>query len=224
MTMGSERTLMTKVWLAAVAVAVPMCACGLAAAATAQPSQRVLTQAVNQYLADHGDLCVGKFTWPREVTPADDESHSNDAVQLPVLERLGLVESTEVPAAPGAAPTPGPVRRYSLTAKGQQFYLQKKRTTLGGHDQAVEHDGDLCVAHLTLDKVVKWAPPEPFRGHVETLVKYTYKIKSAAWMTDPEARKVFPVVDRIIHGAGTLEMTATVQQQGDKWLPVMPGQ
>src|SRR5580698_825835 len=98
MTMGSERTLMTKVWLAAVAVAVPMCACGLAAAATAQPSQRVLTQAVNQYLADHGDLCVGKFTWPREVTPADDESHSNDAVQLPVLERLGLVESTEVPA------------------------------------------------------------------------------------------------------------------------------
>jgi hypothetical protein len=80
------------------------------------------------------------------------------------------------------------------------------------------------VAQLSLDKVVKWTPPEPLHGHVETLVKYTYKVKSADWMNDDQARKVFPVVDRIIHGAGVMEMTATVQQQGDKWVPVMPGQ
>ena len=214
----------------------------------AQPSERELTHGVTDYLSDHGDLCVGKFTWPRVVTHQDRLAHTNDAVQLPVLERLGLVESTEIPAPPappasltpvpedaspdssldGSQPgspsaTPEKVRSYALTAKGRRFYLQKKRTTLGVHDQAVEHDRDLCVAHLTLDKVVKWSPPEQVRGHRETVVHYTYQVKSADWMADPEARKVFPVVDRIIRGAGNMLMTATLQAQNDTWVPVLPG-
>ena len=40
-------------------------------AGTPQPSERELTRAVAQYLSDHGDLCVGKFTWPRLVTHQD---------------------------------------------------------------------------------------------------------------------------------------------------------
>src|ERR1700679_3138300 len=76
----------------------------------AQPSERELTRAVTHYLSDHGDLCVGKFTWPRVVTHQDQLARTNDAVQLPVLERLGLVESTEIPAppAPPASLTPVP--------------------------------------------------------------------------------------------------------------------
>jgi hypothetical protein len=42
-------------------------------------------------------------------------------------------------------------------------------------------------------------------------------------MADPEARKVFPVVDRIIRGAGNMLMTATLQAQNDTWVPVLPG-
>ena len=187
-----------------------------------QPSERELTRAVTDYLSDHGDLCVGKFIWPRVVTQQDQLTHTNDAVQLPVLERLGLVESTEI-SAPAAVDATTTAKRYSLTAKGRRFYLQKKRTTLGVHDQPVEHDQDLCVARLKLDKVVKWSPPEQVHGHLETVVRYTYHIKSADWMADPEARKVFPVVDRIIRGAGNMMMTATLQAKNDTWVPAMLG-
>jgi hypothetical protein len=218
-------------------------------AGTAQPSERALASAVKHYLSDHGDLCVGKFTWPRVVTREDQVAHTNDAVQLPVLERLGLVQSTEISApatmrpaswtpAPGAttdaaAPdaqsgstpaTAEKARSYSLTAKGRQYYLQKKRITLGVHDQPVEHDEDLCVAHLGLDKVVKWSSPEQVRGHLETVVRYTYHIKAADWMADPQARQVFPVVDRIIRNQDNLLMSVTVELQDGRWMPVLPGQ
>jgi hypothetical protein len=195
---------------------------GVLQAGTDQPSERELTSAVAHYLADHGDLCVGKFAWPRVVTQQDQVARTNDAVQLPVLERLGLVESTEI-AAPAAA-TPETARRYSLTAKGRRYYLQKKRITLGAHDQPVEHDKDLCVARLSLDKVVKWSPPEETHGHRETVVRYTYHIQSADWMADPQARQVFPVVDRIIRNQGNMLMSATVELQDGKWVPVLPSQ
>lgn len=192
---------------------------GALQAATGQPSERELISAVTHYLSDHGDLCVGKFAWPRVVTQQDQLAHTNDAVQLPVLEHLGLVESTEI-----SAPAAETARRYSLTAKGRRYYLQKKRITLGAHDQPVEHDKDLCVARLSLDKVVKWSPPEPVHGHPETVVRYTYHVKSADWMADPQARQVFPVVDRIIRNQDNMLMSVTVELQDGKWLPVLPGQ
>jgi hypothetical protein len=227
-----------------------MWASGPLQAATDRPGERELTRAVTHYLSDHGDLCVGKFTWPRIVTQQDQLAHTNDAVQLPVLERLGLVESTEISApaaatpaswtpaatdATGNAAAPGSqsgssaataetARRYSLTAQGRRYYLQKKRITLGVHDQPVEHDKDLCVARLSLDKVVKWSPPEPVHGHLETVVRYTYHVKSADWMADPQARQVFPVVDRIIRNQDNMLMSATVAFQDGKWVPVLPTQ
>jgi hypothetical protein len=197
-------------------------------AGTTQPSERELTRAVTHYLSDHGDLCVGKFTWPRVVTQEDQLARTNDAVQLPVLERLGLVQSTEI-SAPGSqsestAATAEKATRYSLTAKGRRHYLQKKRITLGAHDRPVEHDKDLCVARLSLDKVVKWSPLEEVRGHRETVVRYTYHVKSADWMADPQARQVFPVVDRIIRNQGNMLMSVTVGLQDGKWMPVLPSQ
>jgi hypothetical protein len=206
------------------------CLLGGVAQASAGASRPLMTQAVKQYLNEHGDLCVGKYTWPRFVTEEDRRAGSNDALQMPVLERLGLVESADVPvpltqatvteATAGSAPA----KRYSLTAKGREFYLQKKLTILGAHDRPVERAADFCVARLSLDKVVRWSSPEEAHGHVETVVSYTYKVKPADWMVDPEARKVFPVVDRIIHGEGNALMTATLQVQNGKWVPVLPGQ
>jgi hypothetical protein len=80
------------------------------------------------------------------------------------------------------------------------------------------------VAHLSLDKVVKWSPPEQVHGHPETVVRYTYHVRSADWMADPQARQVFPVADRIIRHQGNLLMSATVELQDGKWMPVLPGQ
>jgi hypothetical protein len=197
-----------------------LAAAGMAhASTTAAPGRPALTVAVKSFLQSHGDLCVGKFAWPRVVTEADRQAGTDDAQQLPVLERLGLVKSEQLPVAGH-----GPSTRYSLTPKGLQFYLHKNRTVLGIHGGPVERDADFCVARLSLDKVVKWTQPEQMHGHVETQVLYTYRISSADWMADPQARKVFPVVDRIIRGQGNMLMSVIVQAQNGTWVPVLPGQ
>jgi hypothetical protein len=211
-----------------------LCVAGAAQAGPVEPSAHQLTQAAMKFLADHGDLCMGKYTWPRDVTAADRAAHSNDAAQLPVLERLGLVESTIIPEPTAAGATADTAtslstsvadlsRRYSLTAKGQRYYWRKKHTTLNVHGRPEEHDADFCVAHLTLDKVIKWTPPEPVHGQLETMVRYTYHAKTADWMADPEARRVFPVADRIIRGQGNLLMSVTVRFGDGEWVPVLPG-
>lgn len=213
---------------AGVAVGFMSAAC-LSQAGTAQPSQHEMTTAVNQFLADHGDLCVGKFTWPRVVTAQDREAKTNDAVQLPVLERLGLVVATEASAPASAKPaswTPAATaesgKSYSLTEKGRKYYLQKRRITVGAHDRPTAHDADLCVGHLSLDQVVKWSNPEQVHGHLETVVRYTYHIKVADWMEDPQARQVFPVIDRIIRHEDNMLMSVTVRLENGKWQPVLP--
>jgi hypothetical protein len=228
-----------KMWMAAAAAVSVM---GMAGAQADTPalSGQDLVPAVKAFLAEHGDLCLAWYSWPRDLTAADQQTGMNEAVQLPVLERLGLVRSTQIPApvpkataataigvvskAPASAQlaVSPPTKRYTLTARGRQYYLQKKRTILNVHSQPEGHDADFCVAHLTLDKVVKWSPPESVDGYLETMVRYTYHIKAADWMADPEARKVFPVVDRIIRGQGRLLMSASAQQQDGKWVPVLP--
>jgi hypothetical protein len=202
--------------------------------ATTTPTEQQLTQAVKAFLEDHGDLCVAKYTWPRDVNPNDPEDDTNDAIQLPVLERLGVVTSVEIPApketstaATGAqlsAAVAKPTRRFSLTEKGRQYYVQKKHTVMAPHEQIMEHDADFCVAHLTLDKVIKWSPPDPVHNQLETVVRYTYHVKAADWMSEPEAQKVFPIVDRTIRGEGSRMMSATVALREGKWVPVIPGQ
>jgi hypothetical protein len=211
-----------KMWNAAIAAASVMCMTG-AHAGTANPKPKELTRAVQEFLSDHGDLCLALYAWPRDVTPEDRQAGSNEAVQMPVLERLGVVRSEEI-GLPAAGETSEPTKRYSLTDEGRQYFLRKKRITLDVHSQPEEHDADFCVAHLTLDKVIKWSPPEPVHDRVQTVVAYTYHIKAASFLDDPEARKVFPMVDRIVRGAGTLMMTATVQLQNGHWVPVLPGQ
>jgi hypothetical protein len=225
----------TNVWIAAAAGAV--CMAAVSQATTTSPNEKQLTEAVKAFLADHGDLCMAKYTWPRDVTPGDEKTDPNDAIQLPVLERLGVVKSVEIPApkqtstaaagaqsSPPLAPPAAPTKRYSLTEKGRQYYLQKRHTIIGPHDRPTEHDADFCVAHLTLDKVIKWSPPEPVHNELETVVRYTYHVKAADWMSEPEAQKVFPIVDRIIRGDGSLMMNATVALQDGKWVPVLPVQ
>jgi hypothetical protein len=60
--------------------------------------------------------------------------------------------------------------------------------------------------------------------HLETVVRYTYHVEAADWMSDPEARQAFPIADRIIRGQGVMLMNATVALRNGKWVPVLPGQ
>jgi hypothetical protein len=181
------------------------------------PSQKSLTPAVRKYLQEKGNFCLGKFEWPIAVSDEDRKAGTTEAVQLPVLAKLGLVA-----AAPSSSdPT---VKDYSLTDEGRKYYLIKRTITVNSAGQKIKHPGDLCVAKLKLDKVVSWDPPHVVEGKAQTNVKYTYQIVTAAdWARDPEVRKVFPMVARILDSAGSLQLMQLFVWSGHGWVALTPG-
>lgn len=81
------------------------------------------TRGMIAYLAVHGELCLGK-EFPLDVTEREFQLHARNAVQMPALERLGLVTSS---AAIGQqttedGPVAVPVTRFDLTPTGRQYY------------------------------------------------------------------------------------------------------
>jgi hypothetical protein len=118
---------------------------------------------------------------------------------MPVLERLGLVTGTDAVAeiATEDGPVKTDVRRYTLTPEGLRYYLP--RDTRPGKPASY----DFCAAKVTLDKVVGWDAPTTQMVGAHTTVEYTYRAEPAAWTNDPEAMRVFPMVARVLHGAGS---------------------
>jgi hypothetical protein len=179
-----------------------------------------LQQALEGYLASQGKICVGKFDWPVEVTARDVQQHSRDAVQMPVLEKLGLVSASSVSV---KRPIEGgnetlAATRYELTDAGRRFYLDKEATTESG-SATIQHHKDFCGARLNLDKVVRWSKPtDPANGYEVTLT-YTYRVQPYEWMNDPDARRVFPMVDRVIRGDGTLQLEERMRLVASGWVP-----
>jgi hypothetical protein len=170
--------------------------------------------AVTDYLAKRGTLCVGKPTWPIDVTESAASRGSRDAIQLPVLERLGLVtssvETVAVPGEEGSPPTQQQARRYRLTDDGMRYYVQAGPD---GHR-------DLCAAKLTLDHVVSFALDDPDAAEARALVKYTYRVDAFPWTTHDEAAKVFPAVAQVIRGAGSSTLEETFRRTPGGWIAV----
>src|SRR3954468_12114854 len=184
---------------------------------SAEPSEANFTHAMQAYLARRGDLCVNRSTWPVDVTREEATQGSRNSVQLPVLERLGLVQSSIVQAETGEhdARRPTQARRYQLTEAGRRFYLARAPYQRDpGHAVA---DHDFCAARLSLHRVVRWEPPTSPSPGGETVVTYTYDIAPAPWAVDGEARRVFPMLDRLLRGAGTLELKEAMVLTPQGW-------
>src|SRR5579871_4046556 len=94
--------------------------CGLVALITCRPKvdpdRAALERGLQAYLERRGDLCVGHPRWPIDVPP--DAQGTADAIQLPVLEQLGLVSSKVIQVRQDGAATPFQARRYQLTSAG----------------------------------------------------------------------------------------------------------
>jgi len=182
--------------------------CATARAAAPAPGKQAVTAALNRYLAQSGKLCVGKFAWPIDVSDHDREAGSRDALQLPVLEKLGLVAaSNDDPA----------ITRYTLTAAGKRFYLPRKIVTMDAAGKRHENTHDFCAGQLKLDKVVRWTPPAMAGEYRETTATYTYTIAPAAWTRDPQAQQVFPMVDRVIKGQRQMQLTQRLRLVNQRW-------
>jgi hypothetical protein len=169
-----------------------------------EPDAKVLGAAMQTYLAQRGDLCLAKSEWPIDLTQHEIDVGARNALQMPVLERLGLVESTvaEVDVDDEGTTHRMKVRRYSLTDAGRKFYV-KHDAGAGSRGKAAQ--SDFCAAHLSLDKIVNWSLTQN-GSQRQAVVTYTYHVDAAPWTKDAEVQKVFPVVAGVIRGAGTAQL------------------
>lgn len=173
-------------------------------AAAAAADDLAARDAVRGYLAQHGNLCLGKMDWPVDVSELDRRARGRDALQMPVLESLGLVTSHAATAMrvegvgvreEGAA-VPVAVTRYELTASGRQWLRPREVIAPNGPqgDRVVRRE-DLCVATLGLDRLTSWkTAPDA------AIASYTYTADAAPWSHSPEFRRVFPLVAGLLDG------------------------
>ena len=188
---------------------------------TAKPSAQAA--ALRNYLQQRGDLCLGKFDWPIDVKASDFAAPTRDAVQMPVLESLGLVSSSDGRVAmhkEDDTEEQVPAKRYELTRVGKMFYLNRDSTSAGG--KPVVHHGDLCAGKLSLDKVASWTQTISDAGQTEATASYTYRFAPAQWTRFPEALKAFPMIDRIEQGEGKLQMTQRFHLVDGVWVAMLP--
>lgn len=189
-------------------------------------SNAELTQALNSYLATQGNLCVGKFDWPIDVT-LDEAAAMNtrDAVQMPVLEKLGLVTSSDSMTTRmiDEKKVTLAAKRYTLTEKGQKYYLNKQTTSLAAGKQ-IMHEHDLCAGKLSFDKITHLDSSANRDNMIadEVTVSYTYKIAASEWATQPEAQRVFPLVAQVIKGQGTQQLQQIFHRTNSGWEAVNP--
>jgi hypothetical protein len=174
------------------------------------------------YLAARGELCLGK-EFPLDVTEREFQLRARNAVQMPALEHLGLVTSS---AAMGQittedGPVAVPVTRFELTEAGRHYYRTQPGVGEGqrahGVGEGQRAHGDLCVAKLSLNKVVSWEMAAE-KGARSAVVSYTYHVEAAPWTRVPEIKAVFPAVDRVVMGADSALLKEGFTLTNDGWV------
>lgn len=190
---------------------------GLAACHRAtEPTAGQLTEAMHAYLAQRGNLCLAKNTWPIDVTQHDVDVGARNALQMPVLERLGLVESgvAQVEVDDEGARHAMKVRRYALTEAGRKFYIARPAGVAAPQR-------DFCAASLSLDRIVGWnVSPPAGSAPRQAVVTYTYRVDAAPWTHDAQVQAVFPVVAGVVRGAGKSELQETFTLTEAGWVAV----
>lgn len=182
-------------------------------------NEKNFAQALNAYLAQKGELCLGiPSAWPVDLNEAERRSGIGRAAEMAALEKAGLVRSheTETEYTPPLSSHPVKVKvlRYELTEDGKKFYRAKGTIALVGTNGT---QGDLCYGQQQLDKIVKWEGPTTAGDSKEAMVFYTYKIANLAkWAKNPGIQRVFPGIVSTIDGAGktTMNQALTLTSQG----------
>ncbi|MES2102879.1 MAG: hypothetical protein V4634_02590 [Pseudomonadota bacterium] len=177
---------------------------------------------LDSYLAKRGDLCLAKNVWPIDVTQKDVDTGGRNAIQMPILEKLGLAQSSvaTVTASEEGVSAEIKVRRYVLTDAGKKYYLNKEMRSVKSDGDVKFQQGDLCAARLSLDQVTGWEEANTGNGEKMVSVSYTYKVDAAPWTADADIQKVFPMVDRIVRGRGSMQLKESFRLTGEGWVAV----
>lgn len=191
-----------------------------------EPNKATFAKAMSKHLSERGDFCLGKFNWPIEVSNKDAEKPTRDSVQMPVLQKLGLVVSSDttiklkIEDSDTEESLPG--KRYDLTEVGKKYYLQKELLSAGSSGEKIIHRGDFCAGNLSLDKIIKWDQPTMMGDNYETTVTYTYKMAAVEWANDPEIQRVFPMLDRLMKGQDKIPLQQRFRLEGKSWVAIDP--
>jgi hypothetical protein len=187
----------------------------------AEPTTENFTKGMNVYMEQHGDFCLAKSNWPIDVTQHEMDTRGRNALQMPVLEKVGLTKSSvatiDVTDEQSGATKNIKVMRYDLTDEGKKYYLTKnlERKKSDGSMQTVP--GDFCAAKLTLDKIVGWDKPTKVNGKDSTTVTYTYNVDPAPWTANADVQKVFPIVAYIVQGAKKVQLKEAFELTPTGW-------
>lgn len=182
------------------------------------PSRENFEAGLRSFLADgHDQLCLGMYDWPIDLTEAEAGAQARHAVQLPVFEKLGLARSAFV-SVPATKDNPdGALKRYVLTDEGRKYYRPHAHTGRDG----TAHRNDFCVAQISLDKVETWQLDTRDAQRPVATVSYSYRIEPAPWLHDADARRVLPMVAKVIGGAhGGLQMRQGFALGDKGWVAV----
>jgi hypothetical protein len=183
-----------------------------------EPNASELAAAMNTYLAERGQLCLGKAAWPIDLTQHEIDVGARNALQMPVLERLGLVTSSvaDITVDDEGTLHPMQVRRYVLTDAGRTYYLPRSTAHASN---ATAPTRDFCAAHLSLDRIVGWDLHRDGSAPV-AVVRYTYRVEAAPWTHDAEIQKVFPMVAGVVMGEGKAELQESFTLTSAGWVAV----
>ena len=197
--------------------------CAFAACSHAvEPAPAGLRAALEKYLQESGNLCLGKFDWPIEVGERDRQFGTCDAVQMPILEKIGIVSSSVVEKREEGADHAATVTRYELTGAGRKYYLARETTNVSADGKTIVHHGDFCAGKLSLDKIVGWNKPQAPGDDRQAVVAFTYTIAAADWARRPEVQQVFPMVERIIKGERRLQLEQLFRLTKNGWVAITP--
>ncbi len=190
----------------------------IACNSTKKPSNANFTNAINRYLAKHGEACtsIGR-QFPIDIPASKPTDQYGLGPQMAALQQAGLVSETDTTAVVhgmldplrGSTP-PQPVRRYQLATEGQK-YFQQIPGTFG-------QTGGFCYGQKSVDSVVKWSEPIMVGGSSQTEVTYTYKIVNLAlWTQRSDIQQAFPDVRTTVSGASKTNQVAGLQLTNNGW-------
>jgi len=183
-----------------------------------KPSAENFTNAINRYLAKHGEVCtsIGR-QFPIDIPASAQQAQYGFGPQLVALQHSGLVSETDTTAVVhgmldalrGSAP-PQPVRRYQLTAEGQKYFRQVPGT--------FEQTGGFCYGQKVVDSILKWGDPVTMSDHSQTEVTYTYKIVNlATWVARPDIQQAFPDIGATVNGVSKTSQKVGLQLTNIGW-------
>jgi hypothetical protein len=203
---------------AALAMAATFALAGCSKPDTEAQTRAAFETGLRTFLADgHDQVCLGMYDWPMDLTEQEAGANSRHAVQLPVFEKLGLVKSTLVPVPKDKVNPDGAIKRYELTDEGRKYFKAHAYT---GRDR-IAHQNDFCVARVSLAKVESWQIDQKDAQHPAATVSYTYHVEPAPWMANDDARRVLPMVAKVIQGAdGGLQMHQGFTHDDNGWVAV----